>query len=418
MKKIFLPLAILATLSSRAQSTKAFALTDANKGGVQWNQIQVIDLANGGITSTLMDGRKSTALVKYDNGNADAISSLPTANMAPNANTSRINTVQIMPVGQSSASLAYDQQHNRIYFTPLFQMGEIRYMNLDEATPYVHVVKFSQKVNNVTDHEADNFTRMVIGSDGDGYAITNDANTFVHFTTGKDANVENLGALGDDKNNAVSIHDRSNWGGDMIADAFGKFYMFTVNNSVFKINPATRVATFLGTIQGLPAGFTTNAAAVNSEGTIILGSAIKAGEYYTLDLDKMTAKILPGSNVAFNVSDLATSNLYDQDKYNKSLQTWNIPTEPAATDGPISVFPNPVVGGRVKVIFNNVKNGDYTITLTDQAGQNLTQRQVTIFNKVQNQDVNIDPKIARGIYYVKVNDENKKQVTTTSFVVE
>ena len=43
----------------------------------------------------------------------------------------------------------------------------------------------------------------------------------------------------------------------MIADNDGNLYVFSARNYVFKVNIETRVATYLGTIKGLPANFTT-----------------------------------------------------------------------------------------------------------------------------------------------------------------
>jgi hypothetical protein len=61
---------------------------------------------------------------------------------------------------------------------------------------------------------------MVIASDGNGYALTNDGNHLIRFTTGKDPVITDLGALTDDASNANnSVHSRKGFGGDMIADA-------------------------------------------------------------------------------------------------------------------------------------------------------------------------------------------------------
>ena len=101
MKKVFLPIALLAFFTSNAQqSTKAFALTDAAKGGYQWNQIQAIDLQTGAITNTVLDGRKTTSLIKYE-----GVSSVS------NITASVFNNVpQVLPLGQTSAALAFDER--------------------------------------------------------------------------------------------------------------------------------------------------------------------------------------------------------------------------------------------------------------------------------------------------------------------
>ena len=61
---------------------------------------------------------------------------------------------------------------------------------------------------------------MVIGPDGYGYAISNDATTFIRFSTGKNLIIEQLGTLVDDPaNTGISVHNScSSWGGDIVAD--------------------------------------------------------------------------------------------------------------------------------------------------------------------------------------------------------
>src|SRR5665811_2539351 len=65
--------------------------------------------------------------------------------------------------------------------------------------------------------EANHFTRMTIGADGNGYALTNDANHLIKFTTGKKIVITDLGSLVDaSSNNNISVHNKcSSWGGDI-----------------------------------------------------------------------------------------------------------------------------------------------------------------------------------------------------------
>ena len=55
--------------------------------------------------------------------------------------------------------------------------------------------------------------------------------------------------------NSVRTQFKS-WGGDMVADANGNLYLFTMQREVFKINPNTRLATYLGEIKNIPEDYT------------------------------------------------------------------------------------------------------------------------------------------------------------------
>ena len=394
MKKIFLPLALLAVFTgARSQSQKAFALTDANKGGYQWNQIRQVNLSTGQAGNLLFNG--NTMVVRKMNG-------------------MEVHT----PSLSQSAALAYDKKNDRLYFTPMFTPGTLRYLNLkDNSTADITFEQTAPAFGQ--DPEAGNFTRMAIGADGNGYAISNDGNTFIRFNTGKNSGVENLGGLIDDqKNGGVSIHNKcSSWGGDMIADAYGNLYIVSIRQNVFKVDPATRVATLLGQIQGLPADFTCNGAAVNAEGKVVLSSAVVSKNYFTVDLKSLQAEPLSGTDV-YNASDLATGNLYLQAEVDSKLNQVVL-TEPRAVgNDKISVYPNPVTDSRIVVSFDKAGAGVYTIDLTDQAAKVVARRQVTISAKGQSTVMNAESKLAKGMYFIKVVDAASRQVFSSPVIVQ
>jgi len=405
MKKRFLPLALLAVISANAQqSEKAFALTDGNKGGYHWDQVREVNLKTGEIKSTIFDGKTpmESKVVPINMQSRTGAVYAPT------------NTL-----GNGAAALAFDKKNDRLYFAPMFTGGSIRYINLSDKTMTPHEITFDQKLNEV-DMEATNLTRMVIGADGNGYAVTNDGNTFLRFGTGKKAQVENLGGLIDDtKNGAVSIHNRcSSWGGDMIADAYGKLYIITMRQNVFSVDPSTRIATYMGAIQGLPAEFAANGAAVNADGELVLSGAAYTKGYFTLDLKTMQAKPL-GTNVdVFNASDLATSNLYGQKEVDNSLNKMITIAPAEISNEAISVFPNPVTNGRILISFDKAEAGNYTIELADQAAKAISRKQVTVNTKGQTIALNAESKLAKGMYFIRVIDANKKSIFASRVVVQ
>ena len=409
MKAKLLPLALLAVISANAQqSEKAFALTDGTKGGYHWDQVRQVDLKTGQIREITFDGKKPIEVA----ANNAFKSQDPNIQASMYANRS-------VTLGSGAAALAYDKKNDRLYFAPMFLGGTIRYVDLGDKSMTPHQIAFDQQLNEA-DMEGSNFTRMVIGADGNGYAITNDANTFIRFGTGKKGAVENLGELIDDqKNGGISIHNRcSSWGGDMIADAYGNLYVFSMKQQVFKVNPATRVATHLGQIQGLPADFTCNGAAVNADGKVVLSGAAYTKGYFTVDLTSLKAQQLAGNNDVYNASDLATSNLYLQEEVDNSLNKMITVQPKEVSNDKISVYPNPVTNGRILVAFDAAGAGNYTIELADQTAKTISRKQVMISAKGQTAALNADSKLAKGMYFVKVTDAGNKTVFASRIIVQ
>lgn len=395
MKRIILPLVVLASFAAKAQSEKAFALTDASKGGFQWNQIRQVNLGTGEVGNLIFNGNDGTTF------------------SAEQIHGRSVKT----PTLSQSAALAYDKKNDRLYFSPMFTPGILRYLNLSDNA--INEISFSQPVTPGADHEAGNFTRMVIGADGNGYAITNDGYTFIRFGTGKKAAVENLGSLIDDeKNGSISIHNKcSSWGGDMIADAYGNLYIISIHQNVFKVNSQTRVATLVGQIKGLPAEFTVNGVAVNAEGKIVLSGATYTKSYFTVDLNTLKAEPLTGTDV-YNASDLATGNLYLQAEVDSKLNGMTTIQAKEMSNDKISVYPNPVTDGRITVSFNGAGAGVYTIDLTDQAAKIVARRQVTIGAKGQTVMMNAESKLAKGMYFIKITDAANRQIFGRPIVVQ
>lgn len=100
----------------------------------------------------------------------------------------------------------------------------------------------------------------------------------------------------------------------MIADAFGKLYIIAASKNVFVVDVNSRLTTYKGTITGLPANYTTNGAAVDADGNIILSSATAFVGYYKMNIADLVATKIEGSDMVYNASDLASGNLLLQKK--------------------------------------------------------------------------------------------------------
>jgi len=411
--KILLTASLIATsLFANAQHNKTtFAITGDGNNDFIWMNIRQVDINSGEVIKTLFERSKSTFSI------TDVNSKLS------NSQTTLINenifTSASYPTGTLVAAAAYDKRSNKLFFTPM-RKNELRWLDLgsNSETPEFYTMNFEGKRSLDPTDEAANITRMVIGADGNGYAMSNDGNHFLSFTTGKKPVITDLGNIIDaTSNGGMSIHNKcSSWGGDMIADAFGKLYVISASHAVYVIDINTRIATYKGNIQGLPAGYTTNAAAVNDEGEIVLASANLFDGYYKMQINDLKAVKMAGSNVKYNVSDFANSNLLLQKEADNLLNSKVVTASNIPVDA--KVFPNPVTTSSFNVLFENANAGRYRIVLTDIAGRNLLSKTVKLGKGTQVEKVNTNANMAKGVYFVRVLDTNNQTIINEKIVIQ
>jgi len=402
-------LTITSTASINAQNDRfAYAITDLTKDGTGWNVLRKLDLSNGQYSDVLLNGTDAKLAV-YDASSKKQLTLQADA---------RYGNLLQTPFSTGVAAAAYDKAHNRLYFTPMFA-DQLRYVDLKTMKVYFITGQPFSGAGDMHNDEAKVITRMVIAPDGNGYAINNDGTTFIRFSTGKKPKIEQLGTLVDDPaNNGISIHNRcSSFGGDMIADNEGNFYILSARNNVFKVNVENKVAKFLGTIKNLPANFTVNGAVVDGDGNLLVSSAVDSKAYFVVNPKDWTATAFAGATSVFRSSDLANSNFISTArKPNPEIATITRPEEKFSKL--IAVYPNPVLNNRISVQFNKVPQGDYTVELTDVIGRSVMQRKISINNEVQIQPLNLSEGAAKGVYMVKVYDTEKQSVFTQKVVVQ
>lgn len=344
------------------------------------------------------------------------------------------------PFATNSAACAYDKKHERLYYTPM-GFNQLRYIDLKSKTPKIYYFEDEPFGTVKGSYDSPNqITRMVIASDGNGYALSNDANHLIRFTTGKKPEITDLGPLTDDAANTRSVHSSGNYGGDMIADASGNLYLFTSNRAVYLISIETKVATLKGTIKGLPKGFSTNGAMVEEGSKVIVASSESTAGYYRVDLATLQATQASQSGLVFNASDLANGNLaFDKKKRKrdqeqpeevivkeepKEVTDEETATKPAPTqeslrvNNGINVFPNPVVNGFFKLSFSDQPAGRYQVQVLDLAGKLINAREVNINNKVQVEEFRIPELTPGGSYLVKVTSAANNISVTNKIVVQ
>jgi len=416
VRRSLLPISLLFiglfAIGQQTQRT-AYAITGGQKGQFNWTEVKLIDLNTGAVLQSIYENGKSTQIFNARTGTPISIST-KTANTVENNN---------LPFSTYSAACAYDKKHNRLYYTPM-GINQLRYIDLNGKEPRIYYFD-GEPFGIVTglQDEANHVTRMVIGYDGNGYALSNDANHLLQFSTGKRPTITDLGNLVDgEKNGAVSVHNKcSSWGGDLVADAFGNLLLISARQAVFSIDLKRRVADFKGYITGLPANYSTNGAVVDSDGKVVVSSANSVNAYYTVDLKSLKASPISNNGQVYNTSDLANGNFALQkeaDQKANGVSAAQVNRREYTLNPNISVYPNPVTEGSMRLYFNNQQTGRYKIQLVDLAGRVLTEQVVTIANRVQVEEMLLDPKFARGLYVVKIVDGRRKALFTDKILVQ
>lgn len=405
--------AIVFSAPAYAQQAENFAysITDATGQTNLWAQLRVLDLRTGTYSGTLINGMAEKQV---------AFDAFTKKQIAPNAAVNKMGFNEHPAFSSGVAALALDSRNNRLYYTPMF-IDQLRYIDLKTMNVYYVTLPFTGKPLKASD-QGNIVTRMVIASDGYGYAMTNDATQLIRFSTGKKPVITDLGTIVDDQaNNNISIHNScSSYGGDMIADDDGNLYVFSARNNIFKISIASKVATHLGVVSGLPAGFTINGAAVGADNKIVVASAMESASLFTVDTKSWAASPVKVSGTIWHTSDLATANLLvsGNKKSTEVVDMRNKPTVTNEISGRVSIFPNPVTENQFVIRFGQLEAGAYTVQVTDAMGRQVLQQQVNTSGENHVQKIQLAPSAAKGVYMVKVLDANNKAAYSSKIVVQ
>ena len=404
---LFITFCYISLLSIAQKENRAYAITGQATNKFAWTDIKQIDIATGKVVKTLFESDKTIFKSKALDKSA-AVTPAEVHN----------------PTGFGVAGCALDARNGRLYFAPM-HFSEIIFLDLNNeeanfTTVKKHIIPIAP--GNPYIAEEDQLSRMVIAADGYGYALTNDANHLIRFSTGRKSTVEDLGALIDaESNSGISIHNKcSSWGGDMLADAFGRLVVISANHNVYSIDAKSRIATFTGTITGLAANYTTNGAAVDIDGNIVVSSANVFDGLYKVNYKDLKAIKIPTEDKSFNASDMANGNFLLQHEAD-AITKFDLPnavTPKLAQDASARVYPNPVESNQFNVLFENQKAGRYTILLTDIAGKIIQSKVVNISRDGQVESLRFINKVTRGTYLVKVVDENKVSAFAEKVIVQ
>ena len=364
----------------------AYAVTAVNKGGNAWVALRKLDTRTGEFSNILLNVENNEWA-------------------SPSLRDSSV------------AALAYDRRANRLYYTAM-NIDQLRYIDLSTMQSVAVPDQYFSKAGNYDVRNAGPVNRMVIAPNGYGYTITNDGTHLISFSTTGSPVLKDLGDLQDDPlNKEMTVHSIcANSGGDLIADDAGHLFLITGTNKIFKVDIATRIATYQGTVSGLPRKFTTSGAAVSENGKqILLASVTYPDAYFSVDPENWTASQGKSGHDVYETADLANSNILFT---RSSSGTDLFPGKTADYSNRIRVFPNPVMDDHLSVQFNNLLPGLYIIQLADLLGNKVLEQKAVISNLSQTELLHIPGTIFQGFYTVRVLDERNNVVSTQKLIVE
>jgi hypothetical protein len=412
--------------SGFSQQDRAFAITGQGNGNFNWTDIRSIDMASGNANAVLFENGKTRFSYRdaetnnpIDQLSLKGIPAPALTNVQGESSNVEVNLKNPSPTSLMSAAIAYDKKHEKLFFASM-HTGKLIWLDMraDKGVPSFYTIEKPLIENNNFNDEAFNITRMTIGANGDGYALTNDANHLISFTTGQKTIITDLGNLVDaDSNKGVSIHNQcTSWGGDMVADAFGKLYLFTAAHLVFEIDLPSRIATLKGSVLNLPATFSVNGAAVDDHENVIVSSANTFDGFYKINMKDLSATKLETKGQIFNASDLASGNLLNQTE--AKVESVQLPAINVIGNKFISIYPNPVNDGQIKISFDNNVSGEYKITLTDLQGRLIDNKTVSIKYRGQLENFKLRTKPARGLYLIKVTDAASQKIFSDKLLIQ
>jgi Secretion system C-terminal sorting domain len=390
--KLLLIVTFFITLSAQSQPDRfAFAVTDTASGGTNWNFLRQVDLKTGIYSKVLF----SFLIDKNE--------------ILPGTTANLFNC-------SGTAAVAYDKKNRRLYYTPML-VDRLSYIDLKTMRNYTVTNNFSGLKQKATD-QSNIFTRMAIDDDNDGYALTNDGKHLIRFSTGKNNTViKDMGSLVDAPGNKeMSVHNGcSSFGGDIIADDAGHLYLVTSRNHVFKIKIATKVATYLGTVSGVPADFTTSGLVIDQDNRLLIVSAVDASDIYILDIKTLAAKGLKAKNPR-HTADFANSSILRTKRLLPYIDMTGNPN--LSYDSKIQLYPNPVTSGELKIQFTDIEPGTYTVNVIDGKGQIIASQIANVGGKNNLVHVSLSGLTAKGIYIVRVVDKNSKVVFNDKILLQ
>lgn len=298
----------------------------------------------------------------------------------------------------------------RVYFVnkPINnQPADLCYISPDFNNPATSVAY--QYVNTpLTTNTTSLITRMTMDAGGNGYAITDNGQEFIHFSVDALTDDPIIDAptplINDPANGAHDVLAEA--GGDICCDGSGKLILIPNSGNVYRINPINKMATWLGTIANFPAGGC-NSVVIDDAGSIYIGGFYRALYKLTLSTMTLTTVTTLGTYASSDFAGCAIPTKPARVATNENA----VPDEPRTAQLSNEVFarvqPNPFKGmlnAQVKV---NIPQA-VKVRLIDFYGRIVyagTEKLNAGFNSL---NISVPEKLGSGMYVLELWAGNKQ----------
>ncbi len=95
-----------------------------------------------------------------------------------------------------------------------------------------------------------------------------------------------------------------------------------------------------------------------------------------------------------------------------------LPTASAGGASSVSVYPNPLTGTRFTLTLANLAEGAYTVSVMDQNGALQLSKAITHSGGTASQIINLNNRLAAGIYYIKIASATNTATNTVKVVAQ
>ncbi|MGB3453480.1 MAG: hypothetical protein WBA59_06605 [Moheibacter sp.] len=250
-------------------------------------------------------------------------------------------------------------------------------------------------------NQANYYARMTTAPDGYMYALNNSGTEFLKIS--ENGTIQNLGPISQFVEKAKSFdQETAVYGGDMIADAFGNLYVISASQHVFKINPNKLIADYLGQIKGLPGNYTVNGAAVERDGSILLGTSSQNG-FYTLNIDTMEAGFK--ADYALSVYDLSSPYFLRQNEMDQISKDYGY-----------SLYPTIVKNSELNIVSKSDESAVLNVSIWNLSEKRVYSNTVTV-KSAGDYQLKLNGSLLPGIYVLKAVNQNGKEVINTKFTL-
>lgn len=250
-------------------------------------------------------------------------------------------------------------------------------------------------------NQANYYARMTTAPDGYMYALNNAGTEFLKISD--NGTIQNLGPISQFIEKAKTFdQETAVYGGDMIADAFGNLYVFSASQHVFKINPNKLSAEYLGQIKGLPGNYTVNGAAVERDGSILLGTSSQNG-FYTLNIDTMEAGFK--ADYSLSVYDLSSPYFLRQNEMDQISKDYGY-----------SLYPTIVKNSELNIVSKSDESAVLNVSIWNLSEKRVYSNTVTV-KSAGDYQLKLNGSLLPGIYVLKAVNQNGKEVINTKFTL-